>query len=882
MPGIRELLARLRDRLRRDRLGRELEEELRYHRAMLERDARAAGGPDADVGADVARRFGNATYYREEARQMWSLGSFDDLVQDFRFALRSIRATPAFSLIVTVTLALGIGATTAMYTVVDSVLLRPLPYPEPGRLVEMFDVQDGGNEVSAASYQEYLDWRQRSRDVLSEVGAAFGSGEVLQTNDGAEQLMGVRASANLPALLGVRVVLGRAFRPDEEAATAPAVVMLSESFWRSRFGGDPSIIGRSVTLTGTPHTVVGVFASGSNTLRPSAFSWVHRRLPDFWKPLRLDEKSSPPSLHWLDLIGQLRPGVDRGRARSRLLQIGGSIRQDRHTTHGIAIKPLAEAWFGDYRAPLRLLFVAVAVLLLIACVNTANLLLARTATRRREFAVRAALGAGRRRLLHLLLVESLLRAALGGAGGVALAYVLVRAIRTWLSASVPRMADASIDGRVLAVAVLITAASGLLFGILPAFHAGTTDAADDLRDGGRGIQGGVVHDRLRRALMTGEVALSFMLLATAGLLTRSVMNLLDVPKGFDAENLVAGFTWLSPTRYPDSLSQKQFFDRLLAGLGTVYGASNVTLASDLPIAGGTYGDVTVDGREYPNGSQPTAEKRIVANNYFQVLGARLVAGRLFEATDVLGAPPVVVINQSLAKSLFPNENPIGKRAVFGWGITGAQTVIGVVADVRESAPGHGPSPAIYTSSEQRPDNSMRFLVRTTAPQASVTSTFRSVLRKLDPTIPLVETQTMGDVVRASTQQQRMSMITLGAFATIALLLAAVGLYGVISYSVAQRTQELGIRAALGASPGDLRRVVLGQAAGFIVAGIVLGVLGALAARSLIAAQLFGVAPTDPVTFAVAGSVLALCALVASLVPMRRAARSDPMQALRAS
>jgi predicted permease len=865
---LRELFNRLHDRIFRERLGRELDEELRFHRAMLERDE------------GNAYSFGNTTYYREETRAMWSIGSIDDWMQDVRYAIRALRAAPAFSLIVTLTLALGIGATTAIYTVVDTVLLRPLPYPNADRLVAMIDVQDAGMQAPA-SYEEYLDWRKRAGTALSEVGVAFGSGDVLQTNDGAEQLMGTRMSANMPALLGIRTVLGRPFNEAEEPGSAPAVVMLSEALWRTHFGADPAIIGRTVMLSGAPNVVVGVFSPGPSTLMPNAFQWSHRRLPDFLAPLRLDEKNSPPGTHWLNGIGKLRPGLDIAQARTRLAAMTSAIQHDRQTTHALAIAPLAETLFGSYRAPLTVLLAAVVVLLLIACVNTANLLLARTTTRRRDFAVRAALGAGRQRLLRLLLVESVLRAILGGACGIALAYALVHILRVRLAASVARMAEATIDGRVLAIAVAITVASGLLFGLLPALRAGRSDAADELRDGARGSTGGVIRERSRRALMVAEVALSFLLLATAGLLGRSVVNLLHVPKGFDADNLAAGFTWLPPSRYPDSLKQKQFFDRLTGELGGIYGAPNVTLASDLPITGATNGGVGIEGREYPNGGMPNAEKRIVAPNYFEVLRARLVSGRWFEQGDDLGQPPVVVINQSLAALLFPNQNAVGRRVSFGWGIGGFQTIVGVVADLRESSLDQPSRPAIYISYRQRPSYAMHFLVRTTAPEGTLVTTFRQVLRKLDPTIPLVESRTMDDVVRASMQQQRLTTTMLGSFALAALLLAAIGLYGVISYSVAQRTQELGIRAALGALPKDLIGVVLGQALSFTIPGIVLGVLGAVATRKVIAAQLFGVGPTDVLTLTLAAVALTLVAMLASVVPMRRAAHADPLEAIRA-
>jgi putative ABC transport system permease protein len=864
-----ELFNRLRDRLNRRALARDLDDEIALHRRLLDRD----------TGGAFRRRFGNDTYYREETRDMWSLGIVDDLLQDLRFVARSIRATPAFSLIVTLTLALGIGTTAAMYTVVDSILLRPLPYPNPGTLVQLIDAAKDGRETPA-SYPEYLDWRERSGDILIEVGTAYGTGEVLQREDGAEQLMGARLSANMPALLGVHTILGRMFTEADEPPTAPRVVVLSEALWESRFGGDASILGRTITLTGQPNTVIGVFAASSNALVPSARQWSNPRLPDFWAPLRLDEKESPRGLHWLDVVARLKPGIDPARARARLAVIAEGIQHDRGTTHGIHMQSLTGALVGNYRAPLGLMFVAVAMLLLIACANVASLMLARTAARRREFAVRTALGAGRNRLLRLVLLESVVRATIGGAVGVGAAYVLVAIMRARLGGSVARMADASIDARVLALAVIVSLACGIAFGLIPALRIGRADVVGDLRDGGRGVLGSASRDRLRRALVVVEVALSFMLLATAGLLTRSVASLLAVPKGFDANNLVAGYTWLPSTRYKDSVSQRLFFDRWTDALGGKFGAAHVTLASDLPIAGGTDGDVKVEGRPDTDGI-PNVEKRIVGANYFDVLGAHVLAGRFLTTADVLGAPAVVVVNETLARQAFKNESAVGKRMTFGWGIDGYQTIVGVVSDVREGSLSRPDRPAIYISAEQRPNSSMRALVRTTAPLPEVVAALRRTLRDVDPTIPLVTTETMTDVVRTDTSQQRASATMLAAFAIMALTLAAVGLYGVISYSVAERTQELGIRAALGALPSDLMRLVLRHAGALAGTGILLGLAGAFTARRLIASQLFGVGPSDPVTLVGATVLLLIVALVASMVPTRRAARADPLAALRA-
>ncbi|HEV2180842.1 MAG TPA: ABC transporter permease, partial [Gemmatimonadaceae bacterium] len=850
-----ELLRRLRDRFGRDRLARELEEELRFHRALLERD-RLAG--------DTRRRLGNITRYREETRDMWSLGSLDDLLLDLRFVFRVLRSEPAFSIVVTLTLALGIGATMAMYAVIDRVLFEPLPYPAPASLVQLADVQNQNREAPA-DYPEYLDWKARTRGMLSDIGVSFNTGEVLETADGAEQLQGTRVSVSLPGMLGIRPILGRAFHADEEAAGAPRVVILSEALWRSRFGGDRGIIGRTITLTGQPTVVIGVFPSTPNARQPSVYQWSHGKPPLFWLPLQLDEKSSPRGLHWLDVVGRLRPGVTLARARAGAVAVARSIQQDEHVENGLHINPLGPVLVGAYRQPLELLLAAVVLLLCIACANVASLMLTRAAMRTREFAVRTALGAGRGRLLRLVLAESLVRAGVGGALGVGLAFALVHAMRGWLGDSLPRLAEVSIDGRVVALAVAVSAACGLALGIIPALRSARGNVAGTLRDGGRGAVGSAMRDRARRVLVVGEIALSFMLLATAGLLTRSVSKLLDVPTGFDPANLVAGSAWLPSTTYPDSVSQRNFFDRLMGELGAVYGARRVTLTSDLPITTGVDGTISVEGRTDKDGPMPNADKRIVGTTYFDVMGARLAAGRVFRSTDGLAAPPVVVVNQTFARQIFPGENAVGKRVGFDWGIDGLETIVGVIADLREGPLAQPPHPAIYISAEQRPNSFMHFIVRTSESPAAVAGTFKRILRHVDPTIPLVETTTMTSVIRTDIQQQRISMLLLGGFALAALLLAAIGLYGVISYTVAQRTQELGVRAALGALPRDLMALVLRQTALLVAIGLALGAAGAVAARALVAWQLFGIGAGDPATLTMAAVVLASVAFVATII-----------------
>jgi putative ABC transport system permease protein len=876
---FRELAARIIDRFRRDQLSAELGEELDLHRQLLARDYEAGGNDARDAAGRARRALGNITHIKEETRDMWSLGSLEDALKDLRYVSRAIRAAPAFSAAVTITLALGVGATTAMYSVADTVLLRPLPYPAPDGLVQVVNTQ-GARDIPT-SYPDYLDWRDRTKDVLSDVITWFGSGEVLQDRGEAEQLQGAHVSANLPAVLGIRPVTGRVFTEGEEGADAPRVVMLGEAFWRHHFNADRSMLGRAITLTGFPYVVIGIVPSTGVAALPSAGQLARGRTPDFWLPLRLDEKNAPRSMHWLDAVGRLRPGVTVEKARARIAAVAKDLQRDRDTRLGIDIHPLAPAILGHLRAPLELLLAAAALLLLIACTNVANLMLARAASRRREFAVRTALGASRQRLLRLVLAESVMRALIGGACGVGLAYAAVWAARSGLGKTIPRMADVSVDGRVLGFSLLVSLVCGLAFGVAPALRMARGRVTSDLRDGGRGAAGSVSRDRLRATLIVGEIALSFMLLAGGGLLVRSFQNLLAVPRGFDSTNLVAGSTWLPSSRYPDSIAVAGFYERVTRRMAATFGGDKVTVASDLPISGGTYGGFAVEGKEYTREMMPTAVKRIVGANYFDVLGARLVSGRFFTSADELRAPAVVVVNETLARSMFPGVNAIGRRVSFNWGIAGFQTIVGVVADLHEGALNEPNLPAIYISSTQRPNSSMNFIIRTTQPVGTVTSALRGAFNEADAAVPLVNIETIQDVAFANVRQQALTMMILGAFAIAALLLASVGLYGVVSYSVAQRTQELGVRAALGAQRSDLVRLVLAQTARYAVAGVAFGSLGVLGAQKVVARQLFGVSPTDATTFVLAGCVLTVAALIASAVPTIRASNADPLQALRA-
>jgi putative ABC transport system permease protein len=798
------------------------------------------------------------------------------MFQDFQYAFRTIRQAPAFSVVVTLTVTLGVGATTAMFSVVDAVLLRPLPYPAQESLVKLFDSQSG-RDIGALSFPEFIDWRDRGSDVFESVGAYGARGEVLSGVGDAEQLMGVQASLEVPRLLGLRPILGRGFVGADEPSGGPHVVVLGEHLWRSHFGADPGIVGRTVTLTGVSYQVIGVFPSTASAILPSPYYMARGKPADFWEPLQRDPKTAPRGLHQLDAVARLRSGVTLTQAAARVEAIADTIKLDRSTTHGLHVRPLATVLMGDLAAPLALLLTAVALLLLIACGNVASLLLARSASREREFAVRTALGADRGRLVSLVVVESVTRAAVGGIFGIGLAYAIVNVARTMLVGTLPRVATAAIDGRVLSVACGLSLVSGLAFGATPALRALRRDVIASL-SGARGPVEHVSRDAVRRTLMVGEIALSFVLLVAAALLAESYLRLVNVPKGFTPDGLITARVWLPSTRYATDAAQNAFFDRLTERLAGNLGPPAVTLASDLPIEGGTYGSVGLTNPRFPDGAAHV-EKRIVSSNYFDVLKARLVRGRFLQPPDIAGSQPVVVVNETFARQWLEGD-PIGQNVAFSWGINGTQIVVGVVADVREGRLDEQPKAAIYISRAQRPSSDMHIIVRTPRATSEVTKLIRASAASLDAAVPVIDVKSADDIVAASARPQQLTGNVIGAFAVSALVLAAIGLYGLISYSVAERRQEFGIRAAIGARSRDLRRLVLGQSIRVTVIGIAWGAIAALAVSRLLSAQLFGVGARDPRVYAAVGLLILVVSLLASALPTMRASRANPSDVLR--
>ncbi len=860
----------------------DIDDELRFHLDMRERDFRAAGLPPAVAREEALARFGDpdqvARWLRDhdtrKLRQHRRTEAMSDLMQDTRYGLRRLWKGPGFTLAVVLVLALGIGATTAIFSVLDAALLRPLPYSEPERLVVVHDLSQKGEELPV-SFPEYLSWKQ-GKEIFADVGAYWTTTHPLTGDGEPEMLAGVQMSDNLPRMLGVSPRIGRAFAPGEEKTSGERVVMLSEKLWRRRFGGDPKILGRTIRLSDHPFTVIGIIPPGRRSLVPTGLAAA--READFWMPLRLDTENAG-DMHFMDVIGRLRPRLDFAQAQDRIADFARRLQETGATDHGIRLSRMERLVIGDARPLLFALAGAAIMVLLIVCTNVANLLLARAAVRQGEIAVRAALGAARGRIVRQLLVETLLLALLGGAAGVLVAQAGVAGLRALGPARMPRLAEATVDARMLVFALGLSLLTGLLFGLVPALRASRTDLAEVMKAGARGSIGGPVRDRLRGALIVAEVALSFALLIGAGLLIRSLDRLLAVDKGFDAEHVISAFVLL-PTTYAEKSQQIAFFRELHERVERLPGVQAVAYVSTPPLVGGSWGGFGIEGRTYPREAEPNAQKRVASPGYFEVLRTRVLTGRAFEERDAAGAPTVVMVNQALARRYFPGESPIGKRIDFRWDTNGMQEIVGVVADIREQGLHQPAEPSIYIPLAQRPDPWAYLVVRTAGDPKNIVPSLRQVVTSLDRNLPLSEVRTLEDLVDEGLGERRLAMSLFSAFSVLSLVLAALGLYAVISYMVIQRRQEIGIRMALGARAEHVIRSVLGQGLALIAAGAVLGALAALGLGRFLAGLVFGVGTTDPATFAGVALLLVMTALLASVVPALRAAHLDPASVLR--
>jgi putative ABC transport system permease protein len=805
------------------------------------------------------------------------------LRQDLRYALRSLRSSPTFAAMAIATIALAIGANTAMFSFVNAVVLHPLPYPDPERLVLVAEKRpDGGN--NGISTLNYLDWAEQ-QTVFEYLAALTGWGATYTGGDAPERLTGGRATVQYFDVTGAQVVLGRKFVAGEDKVGNDHVVLLSNSLWRSRFGGDPTIVGRSLTLDGEPYTVVGVLAPGA------AFDLAGRQI---WKPLAFEPSNMTRDFHWFIAFAKLKADVTLEQAQTAMDLIGKRIADAYPASNkgwSVAVNRLTEQMVNpNVRTATLALFGATAFVLLIGCANLANLALARGVALRREVAVRASLGASRWRLARQFVTENMLLSLCGGALGVGVGYAAIIGIKSMIPQGYLPPVEIGIDSRVLLFALAATVLTGILFGLAPAIQATRTNLAEPIKEGGQGATASGGGARVRGGLVVAEVALAFVLLVGSGLLLRSLFGLLAVDPGFDATNVLTATLPISTTQHPDPKELNQYLRSIRESVAAVPGVRETALTSALPLQGWGYGmPYQVANREVVDrAKRPGLFFKMVTPSYFDALHIRVTAGRALGDTDVAGSPPVAVINETLAKRDFPNESPIGQRLLVEQIVPGqtalgadiAWEIVGVIKDEKISSLDDTTSAGMYVTTEQSPVYSAGLIVRAAVNPDTLEKTVSAAVASVNKDQALTGTKTLQQITDESLVVNRLQALLLAVFAGMALLLAAVGIYGVIAYAVTQRTHELGIRAALGATASSLQRLVFRSGMKLAGLGLVIGFAVSLGLARLLQSILFGVGPRDPLTIAVVAVVLAAVAAAACFVPARRATKVDPIVALR--
>ena len=808
------------------------------------------------------------------------------LLQDLRYGARMLLKNPGFTLIAVITLALGIGANTAIFSVIDAVLLRPLPFKDSARLVAAWSTDLRNPQAKQyVSTLDLADWRTQSRS-FEQLAGWFIYDFTLLSGGEPRRVKGSGVDGDLFTLLGVQPMLGRVFRADDDK-----VAMLSYGLWQRRFKGDPNLVGQSITLNGESYTVVGVMPQGFQfpIVADSVDLWAT------WNYAKHDGPANKRDARLMEVIGRLQPQATLTQAQAELDTITAALRQQYPDTNkdiGARLIPAAENLVGDHRRALLVLFGAVGCVLLIACVNVANLLLARAAGRRREIAVRAALGASRARIAFQLLTESLLLALAGGGLGGLIALWGVDALVALNPSYLPGADRISVDGRVMSFTLLASLLTGVLFGLAPAWHASKIDLTTALKDSGPALSEGVGGRRLRSALVITEIALALILLTGAALLITSFWRLRQVDPGFDLRNVLT-FRLSLPYEKYDAPQAGEFFRQLQPRLLAIPGVRAASTVFPLPLNGDESFDsidvsldqrIELEGRPLQPRERLRIDGRTVQPDYFRAMGIRLAQGRDFTERDNKEAPKVAIINETLARRYFPNEDPLGKRialySVFVKDRPPLCQIIGVVGDVKHRGLSAEPRPEVYVPLAQEPFQELFVVVKTESDPLNLVGAVRAAVQTLDQAQPIYDVKTLDARLGSSLAQQRFNTLLLAIFSALALLLAAVGLYGVLSYTVAQRTHEIGIRLALGAQSSDVLKLVIKQGMQLVLIGVVIGLVGALALTRLMQGLLFGVSATDPFTFTLIALLLASIALLACYLPARRAAKVDPMVALR--
>jgi putative ABC transport system permease protein len=799
------------------------------------------------------------------------------ILKDIHYGIRSLARHPGFTAIALITLALGIGANTAIFSVVNAVLLRPLPFYDPERIVWLWDTQPQ-LPTAPASLPDFLDWKEQNRSF--EHLAAFQSGKMfLDAGDGATDTPVGLVTPEMFSVFHLSPILGRTFTDEETLPGRFRVAVLSHSMWQNRFGSDPNVSGRTIQLNGTAYTIIGVM--------PAGFSYPERA--ELWRPLEIDPAKLDRGPHYLRVVGRLKPGVTPAQAQADMSTIAARLAQqypEKIAGHGVKLERLADVVVGDVSLALYVLLGAVGFVLLIACANLANLMLARVGARQKEIAVRTALGASRLRIVRQLLTESIMLAMGGGVVGLLLAIWAVSWLVSLSADTIPRVHEISVDPRVAGFTLLVSVVTGVLFGLAPAIQVSRPDLTDALKESGR-TTAGLRRNRLRSALVVSEVALSLVLLVGAGLMIRSFAKLNQIDPGFKpARVLTLGVTLLR-SKYPADEQVGTLYSQILERASAAPGVVSAGAISDLPLSGSNTGDYfTIEGRPpIAKETEPLTEYRVVSPRYFESMGIPLLSGRDFAQSDTRQSPNVVVINDAFARRHFAGEDPLGHRLKLQGQERDPLLIVGVVGNVRDIGLDEQPTPEAYVPFLQDPlsqtyQRSMTIVARTSLDPGAIAGPLRAALTSVDKGLPVYELKPMTEYLRDSLARRRFNLVLLSVFSSVALALAAVGIYGVISYGVTQRTHELGIRMALGAQPRDVLKLVVRQAMLVALAGVAIGLLASLALTRLMKGLLFSVSVTDPLTFGVIALLMTLIALLACLVPARRATKVDPLVALR--
>jgi putative ABC transport system permease protein len=877
--------------VRREKFDREMDEEMRLHLEMREKELRENARREKGIAGERAytearKNFGNALVMREASHEAWGWNWLEQLAQDLRYGLRMLRKSPGFTAVAVLTLALGIGANTAIFSVVNAIYLSPLPFPNARQIyvVSRIGNRYGGEGISPAIFAA---WREHQEGAFEHLTLIRWMNDSTLTGFGDPvRVPSMGFSVDFLIMLGVHPILGRDLLPEEGAVGGPNVVMLSSRLWRDRFGADPNVIGRSITLDDQPYTIVGVLPAGFS------LSIGSQNGTDLWFPARIPPTTTDVANGSLLCLGMLKPDVKVAQAEAELTPSLSALRDKfpkmfmpGEHAHLIPFRKLLNRWAGS--APL-LLFGAVGLVLLIACANVASLTLARAATRQREMGVRTAIGASRGRIVRQLLTESVLLAVLGGILGVAACYSTFRFVVALVPVDLPHVGEFQIDAAVLAFALALSIITGIVFSLVPALGTSRVDLGNSLKESS--AQSGAGHSgRMRSVLACGELAISLVLLVGAALALESFGRLTGVNPGFDSSDLLTFGIQLTGNRYVAPASRSSFLDQALSRLSTLPGVEQVATIDTLPLRQGS--DILfslVGGTgSAPPGEPLAAYIRVASPDYFSALRIPLIRGRVFTPADNAAGLPVVVIDQMMAKKFWAGQDPIGQQIWIAkpmgppFAEPAPRQIIGVVGDIRESSLADtGGQTMFIPYAQTKWNDNASFVVRTRRAPMLTLPDVRGALHSLDANLPLLSPETMEGVVTDSLSGWRFHTVLLGVFGALALVIAAIGVYGVISYSVAQRTHEIGVRMALGAQRRDVMRLVIGQGAALAGIGILIGIGAAFGLTRLMASMLYGVRPTDPLTFAAVAIVLLFVALAACYIPARRAMKVDPMVALR--